>query len=168
MRASARRSHVRGATNSRTASRLAAQLPVPTGLRRPTAMVSHADAALVRAERCGWAVSSTRPCRWHSRLSASRNELMPTVWVLLCEPTCLRHATSWLGHSPHEHLETYAHVVPDRSEVDYRALIGRTLIQPFPMTPSDCQKWSQLVGALVVPSDSTTPDFGPPPATRSA
>lgn len=40
--------------------------------------------------------------------------------------------------------------------------------QPLPMMPSLCQKWSQLVGPVVVPSDSTTADFGPPPATTSA
>ena len=69
VRTSTRRSHVRGATNSRPAVNLA-----PACLmRRGIAMVSLAAAAHVRAERCGCAVSSTRPCRLHSRLSASRN-----------------------------------------------------------------------------------------------
>jgi len=32
-------------------------------------------------------------------------------------------AASWLGHSAQEHPRTYAHVVLDRTEVDYEALI---------------------------------------------
>jgi len=88
-----------------------------------------------------------------------------TLWHLAGVPVA--EAAGWLGRSPQEHLRTYAHVVLDRPEVDDPALFCRTVGQPFPTTPSDCQKWSQLVGPLVVPSDSTTADFGPPPATRS-
>ena len=34
-------------------------------------------------------------------------------------------AAAWLGHSLQEHLRTYAHVVMDRNELDYGALLGR-------------------------------------------
>lgn len=34
-------------------------------------------------------------------------------------------AASWLGHSPAEHLRTYAHVVLDRREIDVETLLGR-------------------------------------------
>jgi hypothetical protein len=33
-------------------------------------------------------------------------------------------AAGWLGHSPQVHLALYAHVVMDRSELDYAALLG--------------------------------------------
>ena len=57
---------------------------------------------------------------------------------------------------------TYTHVLDRRG----RGRLRNT--QPLPMMPSLCQKWSQLVGPVVVPSDSTAADFGPPPATTSA
>lgn len=37
--------------------------------------------------------------------------------------TPVAEAARWLGHSPQEHLKTYQHVVLDRSEVDYEALM---------------------------------------------
>jgi integrase len=43
-----------------------------------------------------------------------------TLWHLGGVPVA--EAAGWLGHSPQEHLKTYAHVVLDRSEVDYREL----------------------------------------------
>ena len=33
-------------------------------------------------------------------------------------------AATWLGHSPHEHLRTYAHVILDQTELDYHVLVG--------------------------------------------
>lgn len=44
-----------------------------------------------------------------------------SLWHLNGTPTV--EAASWLGNSPHEFLKTYAHVVIDRTEVDYMALI---------------------------------------------
>jgi hypothetical protein len=34
-------------------------------------------------------------------------------------------AASWLGHSPVEHLRTFAHVVLDRREIDVENVLGR-------------------------------------------
>lgn len=39
-----------------------------------------------------------------------------TLWHLGGVPAA--QASSWLGHSPHEHLRTYAHAVLDRTEID--------------------------------------------------
>ena len=33
-------------------------------------------------------------------------------------------AAAWLGHSPVEHLRTYAHVVLDRREIDVEKLLA--------------------------------------------
>jgi integrase len=44
-----------------------------------------------------------------------------TLWHLQGIPAV--EAASWLGHSAQEHLKTYAHVVIDRSEVDYADLL---------------------------------------------
>lgn len=51
-----------------------------------------------------------------------------TLWHLGGVPVA--EAAGWLGHSPQEHLKTYAHVVLDRSEVDYRSLIGGRAVLP--------------------------------------
>jgi hypothetical protein len=32
-------------------------------------------------------------------------------------------AASWLGHSPQEHLRTYAHVIIDRDEINLSAML---------------------------------------------
>src|SRR5437879_6145934 len=39
-------------------------------------------------------------------------------------PLPLPRAAPWLGHPAQEHLRTYAHVVMDRTEVDYKRLSG--------------------------------------------
>uniref|UniRef100_UPI0039835191 tyrosine-type recombinase/integrase n=1 Tax=Gaiella sp. TaxID=2663207 RepID=UPI0039835191 len=45
-----------------------------------------------------------------------------TLWHLAGEP--IAQAALWLGHSPQEHLKTYAHAtLADRREVDYLDLI---------------------------------------------
>ena len=44
-----------------------------------------------------------------------------SLWHLGGVPAA--QAASWLGHSAHEHLRTYAHVVIDRTEVDYPAAL---------------------------------------------
>jgi integrase len=46
-----------------------------------------------------------------------------SLWHLQGVPPA--EAASWLGHSPQEHLRTYAHVVIDRTEVDYANVLGR-------------------------------------------
>lgn len=52
-----------------------------------------------------------------------------TLWHLGGVPVA--EAAGWLGHSAQEHLKTYAHVVLDRSEVDYGSLIGaRAVLSP--------------------------------------
>ena len=43
-----------------------------------------------------------------------------SLWHLSGVPAA--EASSWLGHSAQEHLKTYAHVVIDRTEIDYTAL----------------------------------------------
>jgi integrase len=44
-----------------------------------------------------------------------------SLWHLGGVPAA--EASSWLGHSAQEHLRTYAHVVIDRTEIDYAALL---------------------------------------------
>lgn len=45
-----------------------------------------------------------------------------TLWHLQGVPAV--EAASWLGHSAQEHLRTYAHVVIDRSELNYAEVLG--------------------------------------------
>ena len=45
-----------------------------------------------------------------------------TLWHLQGVPAV--EAASWLGHSAQEHLRTYAHVVIDRTELDYADVLG--------------------------------------------
>jgi integrase len=45
-----------------------------------------------------------------------------SLWHLSGIPAA--EAASWLGHSPQEHLRTYAHVMMDRTEIDYGALLN--------------------------------------------
>jgi integrase len=44
-------------------------------------------------------------------------------------------AASWLGHSAQEHLRTYAHVVIDRSELEYGDLLGDARAVQTPVIP---------------------------------
>ena len=46
-----------------------------------------------------------------------------SLWHLAGVPAV--QAAAWLGHSPVEHLRTYAHVVLDRREIDVEKLLGR-------------------------------------------
>jgi integrase len=48
-----------------------------------------------------------------------------TLWHLAGYPAA--EAAGWLGHSPQEHLRTYAHVVLDRREVDHAKMLGRRI-----------------------------------------
>lgn len=45
-----------------------------------------------------------------------------TLWHLSGVPAA--QAAGWLGHSAQEHLRTYAHVMIDRTELDYASLLG--------------------------------------------
>jgi integrase len=51
-----------------------------------------------------------------------------TLWHLAGVPVA--EAAGWLGHSSQEHLKTYAHVVLDRSEVDYQSLTAARAVLP--------------------------------------
>lgn len=56
-----------------------------------------------------------------------------TLWHLQGVPTA--EAAAWLGHSPEEHLETYAHAsLVDRDELDYPDLLerDRTVLSSVP------------------------------------
>ena len=46
-----------------------------------------------------------------------------SLWHL--QGVAAAEAASWLGHSAREHLRTYAHVVIDRTEIDYANVLGR-------------------------------------------
>lgn len=51
-----------------------------------------------------------------------------TLWHLAGEPVV--QAAAWLGHSPHEHLKTYAHAtLTDRSELDYAQLTSERRVE---------------------------------------
>jgi len=66
----------------------------------------------------------TRACKASGVPAFSPHDLRhrrATLWHLSGVPAA--EAASWLGHSAQEHLRTYAHVVVDRTEVDYEALI---------------------------------------------
>jgi integrase len=45
-------------------------------------------------------------------------------------------AASWLGHSPREHVRTYAHVVIDRRDLDYQAALERDGAVHTPVPPA--------------------------------
>jgi hypothetical protein len=47
-----------------------------------------------------------------------------SLWHLGGKPPV--EAGSWLGQSAQEHLKTYAHVMIDRTELDYAALLDET------------------------------------------
>jgi integrase len=53
-----------------------------------------------------------------------------TLWHLGGVPAA--QAAGWLGHSAQEHLRTYAHVMLDRTELDYSKLLGdvRAVLAP--------------------------------------
>jgi integrase len=45
-----------------------------------------------------------------------------TLWHLAGSPAA--EAAGWLGHSPQEHLRTYAHVLIDRTEINLSEMLG--------------------------------------------
>ena len=60
-----------------------------------------------------------------------------TLWHLSGVPAA--QAAGWLGHSAQEHLRTYAHVMLDRTELDYAKLLGddRTVLAQVLAYPSE-------------------------------
>jgi integrase len=67
----------------------------------------------------------TRSCKAGGVPQFSRHELRhrrATLWHLAGVPAA--EAASWLGHSPQEHLRTYAHVLIDRTEINPSELLG--------------------------------------------
>jgi integrase len=73
----------------------------------------------------------TRACKATGTPAFSPHDLRhrrATLWHLQGIPVA--EAAAWLGHSPTEHLRTYAHAaLTDRSELDYTAMLedGRTV-----------------------------------------
>jgi integrase len=69
----------------------------------------------------------TRACKAAAIPAFSPHDLRhrrATVWHLRGIP--IVEAAAWLGHSPQEHVKTYAHAtLADRSELDYPTLLGR-------------------------------------------
>lgn len=67
----------------------------------------------------------TRACKAAGIPAYSPHDLRhrrASLWHLSGVPAV--QAASWLGHSAQEHLRTYAHVVIDRTEIDYGDLLG--------------------------------------------
>lgn len=58
-----------------------------------------------------------------------------SLWHLNRVPAA--EAAGWLGHSAQEHLKTYAHVVLDRSEIDYQTLIDARTGLPPVLSPKE-------------------------------
>jgi integrase len=54
-----------------------------------------------------------------------------TLWHLSGVPAA--QAAGWLGHSAQEHLRTYAHVMLDRTELDYSKLLDRDRVVLAPV-----------------------------------
>jgi integrase len=111
-------------------TRKARWVPVPTEVfvevlalkpredRHPTAQVF--DGFLATAYR----TSLTRACKAAGVPSFSPHDLRhrrATLWHLDRVPAA--EAASWLGHSAHEHLHTYAHVLLDRGEINLSAML---------------------------------------------
>ena len=78
-----------------------------------------------------------RACRASATPSFSPHDLRhrrASLWHLAGVPVA--EAAGRLGHSAQEHLKTYTHVVLDRSEVDYRTLIGARTVLPPVLSPT--------------------------------
>jgi integrase len=68
----------------------------------------------------------TRPCKAAGVPAFSPHDLRhrrATLWHLSGVPVA--EAATWLGHSPQEHLKTYAHAtLVERREIDYSSSVG--------------------------------------------
>lgn len=83
----------------------------------------------------------TRACKAAGIPAFSPHDLRhrrATLWHLGGVPAA--QAAAWLGHSPQEHLKTYAHAtLTDRSELDYREMLGRVLNTHTPAIPDTAE-----------------------------
>ncbi len=106
-------------------------VPVPADLfEHVTAAVPREDRTLdaspfpgVTADRLRTAIA--RACKATGTPLWSPHDLRhrrATLWHLAGVPAA--EAAAWLGHSAQEHLRTYAHVVLDRTELDYPDMLG--------------------------------------------
>jgi integrase len=86
--------------------------------------------------------SLARACKAAAVPLFSPNDLRhrrATLWHLGGVPAA--QAAAWLGHSPQEHLRTYAHAtLADRSELNYPNLLARVRPVLFPVLSSDLEK----------------------------
>jgi integrase len=80
----------------------------------------------------------TRACKAAGVPAFSPHDLRhrrASLWHLGGVPAA--QASAWLGHSAVEHVRTYAHVVLDRREIDYRRVsaerIGASRLNPLTM-----------------------------------
>jgi integrase len=114
-----------------TKTRRARWVPVPRELFR--AVVKHAsdsgptpDGVIFGPIGAGLRTDIARICRRCGVTSFSPQGLRhrrATLWHLAGVPPV--EAAAWLGHSPVEHLRTYAHaMIGDRRELDYKGLLS--------------------------------------------
>jgi hypothetical protein len=80
----------------------------------------------------GFSTALTRACKASESPRTDRTtlervlrHLRASLWHLKGVPAA--QAASWLGHSAQEHLRTYAHVVVNRTEIDYERLSGERI-----------------------------------------
>lgn len=123
------------AANAKT--RRARWVPVPElVLQAVTQLVPREDRDLAGQAFAGFGADRfrtaiTRACRAAGVPAFSPHDLRhrrATLWHLAGVPPV--EAAAWLGHSPTEHLRTYAHAtLSDRSELDYAAMLTADLDQ---------------------------------------
>lgn len=76
----------------------------------------------------------TRACKATGTPHFSPHDLRhrrASLWHL--EGVPVAQAATWLGHSSQEHLRTYAHVVLDRTEIDYAKVLACNLAVRAPV-----------------------------------
>jgi integrase len=107
-------------------TRRARWVPVPDSILKPVAaLVPREDRDLTAQVFAGFGADRlrtaiTRACKAAAIPAFSPHDLRhrrATLWHLGGVPAA--QAAGWLGHSAHEHLRTYAHVMIDRTELDY-------------------------------------------------
>jgi integrase len=92
----------------------------------------------------------TRACKASGVPTFSPHDLRhrrASLWHLQGVPAA--EAASWLGHSAQEHLRTYAHVVIDRTEVDYASILEPRQLESAQMSdrkPTPLEESQPLLG----------------------
>lgn len=133
-------------SRARTKTRQARWVSVPEGLRQAvTEAVPREDRDLDGQVLAGFGADRfrtalVRACRTAGVPAFSPHDLRhrrATLWHLSGVPVA--EAANRLGHSAQEHLKTYAHVVLDRSEIDYSELLGEARVVP-PWVPPRLMK----------------------------